>query len=224
MARSIRQLVELAKSDPASLSVSELAQLERYRRMQEKQGTRRTPDPDWRVSNRRLVAAFFGRSLAAINVWAREGMPGRTGAYDLSAIARWRLSRQAPAASLTEERKAKLELIRERREKLRLERLITSGKLHDTEQCRQRRLRQIHALKAGLLELPRSLAPHLAHKPAPEIAAMLAARVDQLLSAYAAGWDGQGPPPGAEASTRAPKRSRSKTRAKKKRAKPRRPS
>lgn len=35
------------------------------------------------------VAEFFGKSAATVALWAREGMPGRRGEWDLSAIQRW---------------------------------------------------------------------------------------------------------------------------------------
>ena len=46
------------------------------------------------------VAAFFGRSLATVEKWARQGMPGRPGCYSLKQIALW-LFLQGPWRSET---------------------------------------------------------------------------------------------------------------------------
>jgi len=50
------------------------------------------------------VAAFFGVSVAAVNKWKAEDnpMPGSPGKYDLSAIARWKLTRTSRKAKLND--------------------------------------------------------------------------------------------------------------------------
>lgn len=35
------------------------------------------------------VAEHFGQSIAAVQLWAKQGMPGRKGRYDLGQIVRW---------------------------------------------------------------------------------------------------------------------------------------
>jgi hypothetical protein len=70
---------------------------------------------------------------------------------------------------------------------LDLERQRLEGKLHDVQACRQRRLRQIHAVKGRLLDLARSAAPLLEGKDRAAIQAVLDERVRAMLESFAYG-------------------------------------
>jgi phage terminase Nu1 subunit (DNA packaging protein) len=41
------------------------------------------------VSRQADVAEFFGRSIDTVKNWAKQGMPGKRGCYDVSEIAKW---------------------------------------------------------------------------------------------------------------------------------------
>jgi len=116
------------------------------------------------------------------------------------------VSGSQPAAGLTM-REVELRLKVERTRKIEVERLIKEGSVHDVAECREQRLRKVHALKAGLLELGRSLAPDLVRlTDRAAIEAAIERRCRLLLRAFASGWDGQGEIPEASPSASKPKR------------------
>ena len=41
------------------------------------------------VKTQAQVASHFGQSIAAVRLWANQGMPGQSGKYDLGEIVRW---------------------------------------------------------------------------------------------------------------------------------------
>ena len=43
----------------------------------------------WAVSKQNDVALFCGVSLASVQGWAKQGMPGRPGAYDVQEVVQW---------------------------------------------------------------------------------------------------------------------------------------
>lgn len=45
--------------------------------------------PSWKVVRQNDVADFCGVSIDTVKGWAKQGMPGVPGAYDLSTIVRW---------------------------------------------------------------------------------------------------------------------------------------
>ncbi len=83
--------------------------------------------------------------------------------------------------------KARVQYLIERSLSVRQRRLRDAGKLIDAEEARQHRLRQIHAVKAALLALPRSVANALAGQDRSGIERILAERVRAILQEFAAG-------------------------------------
>ena len=83
------------------------------------------------------------------------------------------------------------ELKQERCKKLRIERLALEGALHDVTECEARRMRQIHAVKAALLALPRSIASTVAEAvpgvDTRQVESIIVARVTAILEAFAGG-------------------------------------
>jgi hypothetical protein len=60
-----------------------------------------------------------------------------------------------------------------------------ANKLHDVANCRERRLRQIHTLKANLFDVARMLPPALEGKPRLDISRILKQRFASLCRTYA---------------------------------------
>jgi phage terminase Nu1 subunit (DNA packaging protein) len=60
---------------------------------------KRTPLPAapsaWIAKSKKELARFWGVSATAIDKWQATGMPGEPGAWDLAAIAKWKLARDA---------------------------------------------------------------------------------------------------------------------------------
>ena len=83
--------------------------------------------------------------------------------------------------------KARLQATIERALLLRQRRLVEAGKLHDTEKCQHRRLRQIHEVKGRLLELPRAVSNTLVGQDAESIERVLSEQVRMILEGFASG-------------------------------------
>jgi hypothetical protein len=81
--------------------------------------------------------------------------------------------------------KAKLQATIERALLVRQRRMIEAGKMHDTEQCEQRRLRQIHEVRAALLGLGRSVANSLVGQPREAIERVIHDRCLQICEEFA---------------------------------------
>jgi len=88
---------------------------------------------------------------------------------------------------LSAEGKAKLQYRIERTLLIRQRRLAEAGKLHDVEQCQQRRLRQVHEVKSALLGLGRSVANSLVGQDADAIETIIHARCVQICEEFARG-------------------------------------
>jgi phage terminase Nu1 subunit (DNA packaging protein) len=69
-----------------------------------------------------------------------------------------------------------------RREQIK--RLAEEGKVHDAEECRELRLRQIHEVRGRLSELPRSLSLTLANQPAEAVEHLLGQAINAILDDY----------------------------------------
>lgn len=69
---------------------------------------------------------------------------------------------------------------------LRQERLVRADQLHNVEECRQRRLRQVHEVKGRLLELPRAMANALAGQDSDTVERILTEQVTAILREFAA--------------------------------------
>ncbi len=82
--------------------------------------------------------------------------------------------------------KAKLQWVIERALTSRQKREKEAGLLHNVKECQQRHLRQIHAVKGRLTELPRVLANTLVGQPAAEIERIITEQVTAILEDFAA--------------------------------------
>ena len=61
--------------------------------------TKKSVDTDWTVATQAEVGRFFGIALQTVKLWAKEGMPGQRGYYDLSLIYKWLKARENADAS-----------------------------------------------------------------------------------------------------------------------------
>jgi hypothetical protein len=152
------------------------------------------------AKNQEALAALVGRSPAAVSKWLRRAdWPfARKPPWDAVRVAAWALGLSSnPAANAasppsTEPAdlgrgllKAKIQVTANRALLSRLDYDRRAGKLHDVAQCQERRLRQIHATKTQLLELP-AMAGLLVAKPKEEIGRLIQERVEKILAGFAA--------------------------------------
>jgi hypothetical protein len=82
--------------------------------------------------------------------------------------------------------KARFQATLERALLIRQRRLVEAGQLHNVEECRQRRLRQVHEVKSRLVDLPRAMANALAGQDAETIERVLMEQVTAMLQELAA--------------------------------------
>lgn len=125
------------------------------------------PAPAALATSGRQLARMVGKTHRAIQKWEADPawlfgkISPENPVYAGHALEWNRQRRQAttgPAGSLRDVQNAKC---REQMLKIRLERLIMEGVYHRGDECRARRLRQIHAVKQSLLDMGRSLAPRV---------------------------------------------------------------
>jgi len=110
------------------------------------------------------MALYLGRDPAARYHAAQKGL----GPKPLSELEAARTANQLEAAAIR-----------------RLHREETEGLLHNVEECRRRRLRQIHAVKGALRGLPRSIGPELVGLSRPKIERLLRERLRGILEGFA---------------------------------------
>lgn len=162
------------------------------------------------ASSLRSLARKLGRPASTVQGWAhRPDWPfGSKPPYPVAEVAVWARAaesenperayrREAEAiqpeqatdgiAHLSVINKAKLKILLERARIYKLAADEKEGRLHDTAACRQRRLRQIHAVRAALVDLPRLLGPQLEGQPRLRIEQMLDDRLRGILGEFAAG-------------------------------------
>jgi len=89
----------------------------------------------------------------------------------------------APLGPLT---KARIQATIERALLIRQRRLVEAGRLHDVEECGNRRLQQIHAVRTRLMELPQSLAQSLAGQSSETIESVMKGRIEAVLEEFSA--------------------------------------
>lgn len=161
------------------------------------------------IASKRALARLVGRSASTVRKWTADNRwpfaingpwPMRL-LPDIKAWARMYLShdpaqdyhqsiRAAAGGGVraaTPMEQARLACLVERAMLLKQRRTIEAGKLHDVQQCQQRRVQQIHQLKGRMLEWPRALANSLAMQPADAIERILAAQVAAVLEDFARG-------------------------------------
>lgn len=152
------------------------------------------------------LAKHMNRSTEAVRLWLKRdswSLP-RTPPWDVAAVRRWAKANVGPepeaafraraaaadaglldygqSGALT---RARLTATVERAMLTRQRRLVEAGQLHDTAECQQRRLRQIHHAKNRLLELPRALSGGLVGQNAETIEQILSEQVDAILQEFA---------------------------------------
>lgn len=173
--------------------------------------------PDRWLLTKRQVADLCNVTSRTVNAWQQaRGFPrppGR-GRLDLRDVVAWFASQRDEAAAgvISPAVAARMACDDERRRKWEQDRLITAGKLHDVSACQERHLRKIHAVKAELLSMPRTLSPQIA-SPAevPRVEGVIRARVLDILRSFAQGAAETEPRPKPKARS-APKRKRAKRR------------
>jgi len=160
------------------------------------------PKPE-RTLRKEDVADIYDVHPNTVLKWAREGCPhsktGTHGAYafNKAEIEQWlqakgrnglpgRPVESGPSRGFA---RARLQHEVEKALLTRTKRLKAEGALHDVNECRQRRLKQIHAVKASLLSLPRSVSPDLVKKRKRQIEAILLERVKDIIRQFANGED-----------------------------------
>jgi len=173
------------------------------------------------------LAAALGRTESAIRKWLKRGdWPfGLAPPWPLDAIREWaeglapdpsaesraeRRTGRPPdpevAAQIRAERQAKLRLLKERGLKMALERRKAEGELVNAQERLEQELRALHALKAGLLELSRSLSARICevtgYRDRHPVEVLIDRRVRELLDAFAQGWCGAGERPTASSSAK----------------------
>ncbi len=155
----------------------------------------------------RSLGRYVGRAESTVRKWiARDDWPfPRQPPWDVEKVRAWmeihlkpdpavayrKKAHAAEAgtgefASIGPLTKARIQVTIERALRIRQRRLTEADKLHDTEECRRRRLRQIHLVKARLFELPRSMANSLAGQSAEKIEQLLDQQVIDILEEFAA--------------------------------------
>ena len=196
---SIRDLLQAYKADPASLTPAQLSAVERLLR-DRKEAARKAQAGDGgaeRKLTKEDVAGILKVHVRTITRYASEGMPhdvgghGKPHLYNLAECVQWvrangRLEALGgePAKDSTRA-EVDLKLRREKARLAELDRLEREHALHDTEDCRARRLRQLWALKREFLALPRSAAPELEGHDRAETEAILKARITGILARFA---------------------------------------
>lgn len=179
------------------------AWLSEERRRMSRRGRSRRPagENGRRILMKEEVAQVLGIHPRTVTRYAGEGMPhdhgggGKPHLYNLAECIEW-LSVQGrnpfpdepPAEDDGSKAGVELKLKREKARLAELDRLEREGALHETEDCRQRRLRQLWALKREFLALPRSAAPELEGRSRAEIESILQARLNGILDHFATGY------------------------------------
>lgn len=128
-------------------------------------------DSRWVVATLEQVGKFWSVALGTVDEWRRQGMPGRSGRYDLSAIAQWfRTYRKGEPGGAESTARSPLaaarlarEIARARREQLELERM--QGKLVNVDDASAQRKQLVCWLDDVLQRLGAELHILLADKP-----------------------------------------------------------
>jgi hypothetical protein len=137
----------------------------------------------------------------AINGWLGAGCPRNSDrSYNVLHVCAWLAEKYGqtpyrPSATTDEAKKESIALQRERRLAVRQTRLMQKGLLVKKEEIEQEQQRRVHAVKSGLLSPEKSLAREIVGVPQAQAEAVIAERVQDLLNAYADGWNGQGEVP-----------------------------
>ena len=170
------------------------------------------------ADTKRELADGVGVSTRTVRNWLkREDWPfARRSPWDVQAVAAWRkenVRQGGPGRPAQDEvivpkpftvdgmteREMKLVVQRERALKMRQEREIQAGTLVNAQERLEQELRALYALRAGILELGRSLASAICEVTGSTdrlaVQKVIDWRTRQLLLAFSKGWDGRGEMP-----------------------------
>lgn len=107
------------------------------------------------------VAEFFGVGLSAVNDWRAdsEPMPGSQGAWDLAAIAKWKLGRGRKTGGLSDELKAaEIRLKTAQAKAKEIENDISSGELLDRGDVERTFAEALILLREVVMSIPEVIA------------------------------------------------------------------
>ncbi len=157
------------------------------------------------VMFRRELARKVGRSESTVRKWIRRGdWPFPTeGPWEVARVKEWMALQLKPDNAkpyrerekqgkairdqTSEMTRAKTALVLERAAEAKMRRLELEGSLHDSADCRRRRLAQIHAVKGALLGLARSVSAELIGKDKRAIEDIIEGRVTRIIEGFASG-------------------------------------
>ena len=159
-----------------------------------------------RAKSMRHLARLMGVTEGAVRKWVKhaEWPFGTTADWDPIEVEAWRLrtftqtpraprpevelpasAPRAMASGAGDLQRASVAYKLERTLLLRQQRLEREGKMHPVAECQQRRMEQITAVRAALLNLSRSLPPRLAGRPAEDMGRIIEEVVYAILNEFA---------------------------------------
>ena len=159
-----------------------------------------------RAKSMRHLARLMGVTEGAVRKWVKhaEWPFGTTADWDPIEVEAWRLrtftqtpraprpevelpaaAPRAMASGAGDLQRASVAYKLERTLLLRQQRLEREGKMHPVAECQQRRMEQITAVRAALLNLSRSLPPRLAGRPVDEMGRIIEEVVYAILNEFA---------------------------------------
>jgi hypothetical protein len=138
----------------------------------------------------RELARVLGREHSTILRWRESttwpvSVEPPWSTADLATIRRWSDKRFKARHGLPDERAARLRVLHERAEMVKLQRQILAGRYHLVEDCEATSLAKIYEAKGRLLNLRHSLVDGLRGKSEPEWPTIIAAAVNGCLNAFA---------------------------------------
>lgn len=158
---------------------------------------------DGRRLRKQDLAVALRVSVSRIGKYTQEGMPhtaqgpGKAHLYSLAECLDWLKEKgRGPLATEPDveaedgetRAEAELRLTKAKADKEELNLRVLRGELHDTAECRQHRIEQIHLLKRQFMALPRSAAPELEGHDREEIQKLLKVHVLRILERFAGGY------------------------------------
>jgi hypothetical protein len=205
--RTLRELIEIAKADPGSLTAAELGTLRGLQARQSRQPKAAAgPAPDV-ITSLRAAAKAIGRSPSTMRKWlSRRDWPFGRGPFNIEQLRKWMELhlRRDPAQRYHDAQKGidprevtELERVRawsyeESARTRQIKRKELENQLHDVEECRVRRRRQILAVRNTLTRtLPRTLAADLVGRARGDAERVIRDRLKAVCDRFAEESDGQ---------------------------------
>lgn len=143
--------------------------------------------PEYIVSNQKIVAVVFNKSIRSIQRWASEGMPVRSdGRYDLSEIYLWRAKIEAEEREKESQNKWKddHEKWKAKQAEVRYQKMI--GELVSAEEVKEERIKRILVWKRQMMQLPHVLAPKVEGMTAREAQVVINDHINTILDRFSA--------------------------------------